>query len=289
MKKERKIAEIISIKDATFINPLGTTLSGVNRMGAPVNIAGSGDRINVTFLCEDDSLFTATVGGLHSKGAYETGTKGLLTIKGEQLIDWEPFQGGENSEKSLTSAREKKRRTILLVTSIAALFLVAAVIYALMIFATRDHVHEVLESEDGSRLGVTITTDRRLNIQEQGNDYIVINFRNNLYTVKLPTVIQKNAERRELEEMQNENNSGSRKLTTCEYVREGRLDGDLFVTDFRWEDREFEEHVSMQAHEEILLGQIRVFSSSIPVRISAEGKGADITRLLSRLEFADAE
>ena len=42
----------------------------------------------------------------------------------------------------------------------------------------------------------------------------------------------------------------------------------------------------MQAHEEILLGQIR--GSAVPVRISAEGKGADIIRLLSRLEFTDS-
>ena len=61
MKKEMKTAEIISVKDASFVNPLGTVLSGVTRSGAPLNLAGSGERWKVLFRCEDDSLFEATI------------------------------------------------------------------------------------------------------------------------------------------------------------------------------------------------------------------------------------
>lgn len=280
MKKQRKTAEIISIKDASVVNPLGTVLSGVDRTGAPVNIGGSGERWKVTFLCDDDSLFTATIGGLHRKVPYETGSKGLLTVKGDAMIAWEPFQDGVNSEESLLSFRERKRRKILLFTGIAAMLLAAAAVYFVLILASREKVSKVLEAEDGSRVEIVLTTDRRMNIQEQDSSAIVVNFRSVLYTIQVPTVIEKNIELKEKQAALNQSESGVR---FGDYVNDDGLSGTIYITESQRNLTEIFEVDSLKEYEEILLGQVR--ESGAPVRISGEGEGADILRLLSRLEF----
>ena len=269
MKKEMKTAEIISVKDASFVNPLGTVLSGVTRSGAPLNLAGSGERWKVLFRCEDDSLFEATIGGLHRKVSYAAGSKGILTVKGNDLVSWEPFQGGENSEESLRAVRKKKRMIKFAAIGVAALLLLAAAVQLLVYFGSRERVTRVLESEDGSRVEVTVNKDRRMQVRTQGTHFIVISFRNVLYRVEIPTIIEGNLERQEKQRQTEDPGSGVLDDETLYGLRDG-IDGQIF-------------QVISPAPEKILIGQ--VYPGMCPVRISAEGDKANISALLRKVSF----
>ena len=95
MKKETRRAEIISAEYAPFINPQGQVLSGVTRSGAPVHLAGTAERYRVTFRFDDDSRFEGILGIFNNINKYEVGSKGMLTVKGNEILAWKPFQNGE--------------------------------------------------------------------------------------------------------------------------------------------------------------------------------------------------
>ena len=269
MKKTVRTAEIISVKDASVVNPQGTVLSGVTRSGAPLHIGGSGERWKVLFRCDDDSLFEATVGGLHKKAAYVAGSKGILTVRGDELLNWEPFQGGNNSEESLLPIRKRKHLLKLLAAGIAALLLLAAAVSALVYFTSRERVSQVLESEDGSRVEVTVNKDRWMQVRTQGTHFIVVSFRNVLYRVEIPTVIEGNLELKEKQRQAEDPGSGVLDDETLYGLKDG-IDGQIF-------------QVVSPAPEKILIGQ--VYPGMCPVRISAEGEKANISALLRKVSF----
>ena len=86
--KKKMHAQILSCKDVSGVNPLGSPLAPKDRSGNPTQLPASGDRWRIEWACEDDSIFTAVV--TTKVWMYQPGTKGLLTIKGDSLKKWEP-------------------------------------------------------------------------------------------------------------------------------------------------------------------------------------------------------
>ena len=208
MKKETRRAEIISAEYASFVNPHGTVLSGMTRSGAPVNLAGTGERYKVTFRFDDDTRFEGIIGILNNVSQYEVGSKGMLTVKGNEILAWEPFQNGEESEEALCRTRQKKRRRQITVAAIAGALLIAAAVWVILVYGLKTPVSGILESEDGSRVEVTVNANRRMRVRTQGTHFMIVDYGKASYRIELPEAYQQMQDLRKMRNQANDPESG---------------------------------------------------------------------------------
>ena len=271
MKKETRRAEIISVVNAPFINPQGQVLSGVTRSGAPVHLAGTSERYKVTFRYDDDSQFEGTLGILNNMNNYEVGSKGILTVKGNEILAWEPFQNGEESEEALISLRQKKRRRKVTVVAIAGLILIAAAVWIFLMYGLTTPVSGILESEDGNAVEIIVSTNRRMKVNIQNTHFMIVNYGNTSYRIELPTTAEQLHELRKMQNQANDPDSGIRNMG---YWGGQEFNGQIF---------EINDSVS----KEILYGNIQ--PSGISIRITGTSDSdhqVNIEWLAAKLSFS---
>lgn len=266
-KKQSRVAEIISVKRADFVNPLGSTLSGVTKTNAPINLPGAVERWKVVFRFDDDTQFEGIVGMFKNISQYEDGTKGILTIKGGEILSWEPFRNGEESEAALLPQRERKRRLKTAAAVTAGVLVLAAAMWVILAYALRTPVSTVLESEDGRSVNMTVSADRRMTVNIQGTHFVVIRWKNAQYRVELPTMAE---HEQELRRMQAEANNPESSVSWNAYLGERGITGNLFT-------------IQSSDQKEVFCGT--TVPANVPVKIVGTGKNANISLLISRLSF----
>lgn len=269
-KKVTRTAEIISVSYAPFINPQGQVLSGITRSGAPVHLAGTTERYKVTFRFEDDSRFEGIVGVFKNIHQYQVGSKGMLTVKKNEILAWEPFPAGTESEEALLPERQRKHRVKIIAGAAAGLLLIAAAVWLILMYGVSTPVSGVLKSEDGNAVNVTVKANRRMIVNVQGTHFMVVHDRGSRYRIELPTMAELDQELRKVRTQANDPDSGVYR----EAVLGGpRLQGEVY-------------EIHGKVTEYVLYG--RIGPDWIPLRITGtneNGKSVNIEGLASRLDF----
>ncbi len=181
MKTIRCRAELLTIRSAQIINPMGSPLAAKDRSGMPLSMGATGERYRLEFLLEDGTKWETTVTGAADLD-YRTGTKGILVRKGKALKYWVP----EDKEEKFLQKRRRKIRAILLSAAAALVILTAGGLIAGPYVFGRKAVSWELRSPTGRMLELSLRPNPGWIMTKTDDGTVEVRTKNTLYTVSLP-------------------------------------------------------------------------------------------------------
>ena len=268
-KSIRCHAELLSVKDAQIVNPLGGPLAAKDRNNMPLSVGATGDRYRLEFRLEDGSLWSTIVSGTLDRG-YTAGEKGILVRKGKQIRYWIP----EEQEAAFLAQRKRRIRNGILIAAAAVLLLLGGWLIARPYIVGGKPVTEALQSSDGRQIEVAVRPSPGWSVTKADDETLLVETRDTRYTISLPDMISYRKAHNQLMDAAEEGTAEQR-IDRSHVIWNGNF----------WRVESYEsgtegEHLTsfVEPGEGLISSQFMVQADSL-----AAGKAADVSAFLLRL------